>query len=164
MFRSATTPKNLVLEWLSHSSIRRYAARLLRDPASVDDVLQNVAEKLLSGSVDIEQPERYAKRAVRNAAIDYQRAASVRENYESRHCWSSEPFAHSAEADLAAAGLQQTICNLPVVTAEIFRQHYFDGKSQHEIAEALGLHLSSVEKRLAQARRACMRSVAPEDD
>ncbi|MEM9621016.1 MAG: RNA polymerase sigma factor [Pseudomonadota bacterium] len=158
MSRDTTNPGG-VLAWLGERSVRLYAMRLLRNPADVDDVLQSVAERLLRKTVEIEQPENYLKRAVRNAAIDVQRARSRRDELEELSHFYAEPFAHAADTELAVTQLQRTIADLPVVTAEMFRLHYLDGLSQSDIASRLGVHLSSVEKHLAKAKNRCLEAM-----
>ncbi|MEM7098367.1 MAG: RNA polymerase sigma factor [Pseudomonadota bacterium] len=144
------------LELLRNGSIKQYAARLLKSDSDADDVLQIVAEKMLSNVSTIREPENYVRRAVRNAAFDYQRAAKIRENYENRTSLPPESVEHDAEADLVLEELEQVLSRLPTLTAQMFRMHYVDGLTQTQIAMHFSVHVSNVEKRIAKAKRACL--------
>lgn len=159
MLSDTKSAEGSLLDWMDDASLRRYAARLLGNPADVDDVLQIVAEKLLAQTSTVRQPQHYLRRAVRNAAIDHQRASVLRADYERRSSIHTEPLDNAAETALIVACIQRALRKLPVLTAEMFRLHYLDGLSQRAIAERFGVHLSSVEKRLAQSRRCCLAAV-----
>ena len=154
-----STALGVVLDWLRHSSVRASVARVLGGSADVDDVLQGVAERVIASPSRIREPERYARRAARNAAIDHLRAANNRARFEAECDWTSESTVDGVEAILAAGQIDAVLDALPALTAEMFQLHYLDGLTQREIAERFGLHLSSVEKRLAVAKRACLTAV-----
>lgn len=153
------TSNTSALEFLRHKSIRRYALRLLNSDSDTDDVLQIVAEKLIKNSSTVHEPEHYVRRAVRNAAYDYQRSATVREGYERRGSYSSESVEHGAETRLIVEELEQTIGRLPTLTAQMFRMHFIDGMTQKDVATHFGVHVSNVEKRIAKAKRACLKDL-----
>lgn len=150
----------LVLDLLRQVSIRSYAVRLLKNEADAEDVLQIVAEKLLKTPSDVQQPERYVRRAVRNAAFDYRRGATVRAGHERHSEGATEPVEHEAETRSILSELEQTVAQLPTLTGQIFRMHYIDGIAQADIAARFGIHVSNVEKRIAKARRACLRRLS----
>ncbi|MEM7097869.1 MAG: RNA polymerase sigma factor [Pseudomonadota bacterium] len=155
-----TTPANhAILQWLRQSTLRQYAFRLLGNASDVEDVLQTVAEKFLGNQTNIEHPERYVRRAVRNAAIDLHRTEAVRAEHQLQQLSPVEPFHHAAETAFAVHQLQTALGELPAVSATMFRMHYLEGLSQKDIAAHFGVHLSSVEKRLAKAKAKCMKAM-----
>ncbi|MEM9530893.1 MAG: RNA polymerase sigma factor [Pseudomonadota bacterium] len=131
------------------------------DRSAAEDVLQNVAEKVLRGKREIQQPQDYLRRASRNAAIDQQRADERRRRRESDYALATnvEPAcAESAASNSQVLEFIQIALNeLPVLTRRLFIQFHVLGFAQKEIATAHGLHLSTVEKRIAAAKRHCLR-------
>ena len=147
---------------LGESSLRRYAARIVESEVDADDVLQTVALKTLGREATVEHAAHYVQRSVRNTALDLRRAAAVRLQYEERaNCLSLGGDA-SADVSMAFEKLHEALATLPVLTSQIFQLHYFDGVAQAEIARQFGVHLSSIEKRLAKARRCCMAALEPD--
>lgn len=149
-----TTPDQLVLD----DTFRRQLGRWIRSSADADDILQIVAEKLVSSPID-KGPD-YVSRMVRNAAIDHHRAENRREQHHVNWMEQSDQIDErtpedSVAADQAMSALQEAIDNLSPVTRQIFLQFHFEGMTQPEIAKGLDVHLSTVEKRLARARKNC---------
>ena len=148
---------------LEDRGLRAYAESILGAADRVDDVLQNVAEKLLRDPPAVKEPRRFLVSAVRNAAIDEYRVAERRSQREADYA------ATRAETSLLEdrvyverllVHLDGAIRELPLLTQSLFVGYYVHGYSQQALATGRGLHLSTVEKRLAKARRHCHRRLA----
>ena len=129
-------------------------------PQDADDVLQIVAEKLLRSGSGADLSPSYVSRVARNAAIDQARTVQSRSDYESefiQHCPRKDGLSPEriVEGMQAIETLDDALMNLPELTQEVFLLYYVDGLPQLEIAEHFGLHVSSIEKHLAKARRHC---------
>ena len=141
-----------------NENLKRSMQRRLANPADAEDVLQIVAEKLLRTSRH--SAGAYLTRTVQNAATDQTRAERTRKDYEAACAEqtlrvderSPERVVEGIEA---IAALQQAVFELKPLCQEIFVRCCVEGQSQPEVADAFGLHLSTVEKRLAKARRHC---------
>ena len=135
-------------------------------PQDADDVLQIVAEKLLRSDSGADLSPSYVSRVARNAAIDQTRTVQSRSGYESeftRHRpWKDELSPERiVEGIQAIEALDNALMHLPELTQEVFLLYYVDGLQQLEIAEHFGLHVSSIEKHLAKARRRCYERIEP---
>lgn len=142
-------------------SLSRWAA-----PQDADDALQVVAEKLLRSGGEANLSRRYISRAVRNAVIDHKRATQSRSAYESEYVYQCSQTDERSpervtEGVQAIEALDNAVADLPPLTQEVFLLYYIGGRSQQDIATQFRLHLSTVEKRLAKAKRYCFERVAP---
>ena len=145
-----------------NDNLKRSMQRRLANPADAEDVLQIVAEKLLRTRRHSDGA--YLTRTVQNAATDQTRAERTRKDYEDACAEQSLRIDERSpdrivEAIEAVAALQQAVCELKPLCQEIFVRCCVEGQSQPAVAEAFGLHLSTVEKRLAKARRHCFNRV-----
>ena len=145
-----------LLAVLQDPALRRLAARWVKNPEDIDDVLQNVALKLLGQPRDALHPQHYVRRSVRNMAIDHARARLSRADRESGRPLETETLHQDAESARLVDDMEQALAGLPALTAEMFRMHYVEGREQREIAAHFDVHLSTVEKRLKAAKRVCM--------
>ncbi|MEM7431018.1 MAG: sigma-70 family RNA polymerase sigma factor [Pseudomonadota bacterium] len=149
-----------VIEIMEDRSIRRYVEAILGAADRVDDVLQNVAERLLTNPPDADNPKGLVVSAVRNAAIDERRAADRRSQRESDYAFAhdrTETVEDHVDFELIIEVLDRALRELPLLTQALFYAHYVSGRPQHELAIEYGLHLSTIEKRLAKARAHCRR-------
>ena len=129
-------------------------------PQDADDLLQAVAEKLLRSGAEADLSSGYVSRVARNAAIDQRRSARSRCEYESefvQQCPRTDELSPErvVEGIQAIEALDDALTKLPELTQEIFLLYYVDGLPQRDIAAHFGLHVSSIEKHLAKARRHC---------
>ena len=149
---------------LTDRAFRRYVERLVGFSDRVDDVLQTVAERLLSQRSPIRDPRSFLHAAARNAAIDEFRADARRDRREQAYEELRDSFERAPEVDVEAdrflESLDAALSELPLLTQSLFVGHYVDGYTQRELAEQHGLHLSTVEKRLSRARRHCFERTA----
>lgn len=139
--------------------LRRHLNRWI-GPQDADDVLQVVAEKLLRSGAETDLSPSYVSRVARNAAIDQTRSTQSRSDYESEFV-RQHPWRDELSPELAVAGIQaiealdDALTALPELTQEIFLLYYVEGLPQLDVAAHFGLHVSSIEKHLAKARRHC---------
>lgn len=146
-----------------------YAQRLrlrrwVRAPEDAADVAQTVEEKLLRSGQDPNAA--YLTTTLRNAAIDAQRAASTRALHESQFAeqaaWVDDRTPERcASGQQAYAALKAALETLSPLNREIFLRACVHDEPRALIAAALGLKLSTIEKRLAKARAHCVERIAP---
>lgn len=131
------------------------------DPQQADEALQTLAERLINPGAAVPAARPYLRRAARNAAIDLWRSEHCRAEHEARFSREQPAFdartpERAALAREKLAALLAALEALPALTQEIFLLHHAKGHTQSDIAACLKLHVSTVEKRLAKARRHCM--------
>ncbi len=144
--------------------LRSYLQRIMGSADRVDDVLQNVAERLLRNPKPIAEPQHYLHRASRNAAIDQLRETERRDRRESEYAEIHSAPAASVEAMVETAQklevLNRAVLELPLLTQSMFLAYHVLGASQQSIAREHGVHVSTVEKRLAKAKKHCYARLA----
>ena len=138
------------------------ARRATADEA--EDILQDLYVKVrgLQGG-PVAEPRAYLYRMTANLLLDRRRTAA-RRTVRERH-WTDAQLGSeqelderpTAEQELAAreelAIVSRAIGDLPERTRDILRRYRIDGDGQREIAAALGISLSAVEKHLQRAYR-----------
>ena len=148
------------LEALNHHDVRAFLTKLVGAGDQVDDVLQVVAEKLLKNPPPPARNLRaFLFSTVRNAAIDTIRSESRRDErqrgYGLAAATATDPLEDIIESEQVLDRLNAAVKELPLLTQSVFLDHYVLGYSQREIAASYKLHVSTIEKRLALARRHC---------
>ncbi|MEM8814282.1 MAG: sigma-70 family RNA polymerase sigma factor [Pseudomonadota bacterium] len=138
---------------------RKQLRRWLGSTADADEVTQTVGEKLLKTGV--KPNPAYLFTMYRNAAVDAIRAETTRREYEAEYARHAETVEQQTpERRLASTqaleALQSAVASLSPLNREIFVRAYVDDQPRAHIADALGLRLSTVEKRLAKAKSHCM--------
>jgi len=144
--------------------VRFFAMRLRSAPAA-EDLVQDIYVRLsgLEAPADLQNPTAYLYRLGSNLMLDRlrgERRAATRDGawLDSQttrigaHEVSAEP---SAEAAVAArqrlALLTEALKELSPQTQRVFRMHKFEGLSHPEVAAALGISRSAVEKHMMAA-------------
>ena len=143
-----------------HTMVFRTAYRVTGNVSDAEDVLQTVFLRMVrrdDSAEAIERPENYLRRAAVHAALDLVRARRL-----------------SVEVDLerlpAATGswpdqgdlrdlLRQELSELPARSAEIFTLRFFEGLTNPEIADALGISSITVAVTLHRTRRALQKKL-----
>ena len=137
--------------------MRAYARRLVRSPEEADDVVQDAlitAWKDIGSLKDGAAGKAWLMRIVGNRAIDTGRRRKSHENFADQ----PDQADHQASPeDVAVAGSTRTALNsalarLPEEQRRGWVLKEFGGQSYEEIAEALGISVTSVRGRLARAR------------
>lgn len=139
----------------------RYRARLLSfirrrvsNDADAEDILQEVfirVHRSLCCSNDWNKPDSWIYQITRNLIIDY---------YRRRRDWAEVPEDLAAQADFdeddlkaqLALSLKETIDQLPELYRQALILTEYQGLSQKEMAEKLGLSFSGAKSRIQRAR------------
>ncbi|MFM7348080.1 MAG: RNA polymerase sigma factor [Erythrobacter sp.] len=151
----------------------RFLASRCGDADAAQDLLQELWLKLSGADFGpVANGRAYLMRAANNLALDRLRAG--RRTMARDRRWLEEdaggamldrpdPAPRADEALLEAeeaAVLQAAIARLPEGAARALRLYRFEGMKQHEIAEAMGITRSGVEKHLALAMKHLRGSLA----
>jgi RNA polymerase sigma-70 factor (ECF subfamily) len=143
----------------------RFFTMRLRSAAAAEDLVQDIYVRLsgLEPGADIQNPMAYLYRLGSNLMLDKLRGERRMANRDGAwletqttrvgiHEVSAEP---SAEATVAArqrlALLTEALKDLSPQTQRVFRMHKFEGMSHPEVAQALGISRSAVEKHMMAA-------------
>ena len=143
--------------------VGRFVGRRVGDPHAAEDVAQDVMLKLQSHLGD--QPPEHTLPAwiitvARNAVIDHYRARAIRDHTD---LGDTDPPAEDAQAEADAeadadAARELTPClarmveRLPEPYREAMRLVDFEGLSQQELADRVGISLSGAKSRVQRAR------------
>lgn len=126
------------------------------------DLYQSIAENLLRRNPDppIRNVRAFLFQAARNAASNQQRAECTKARFDVLAVpLLDESYDRSpetiAEAEEALATVNQAIQNLPVLTRRVFIMFRLHGLKQKDIAEQLGVSVSTVEKHVSKALSHC---------
>ena len=156
---------------LSADAFRRFYADILyflrkrTDNASdAADMTQDVFTQWLDyrDRAKVEQPRAFLFQMARNLLRDHWRKQKVRHIVQPHHDNDAEPVSDEHHEPMAAAQRQQRLEQLKEVLAELSPRrrealmlHRFEGLSQAQIAERMGISLSMVEKHIAFALMHC---------
>jgi RNA polymerase sigma-70 factor (ECF subfamily) len=137
------------------------------NPADVDDWCQETALRMFAAtrSQEIQQPKAYLFRVARNVALSRiahrQVKANVRHDLQQRE--KERNVARAADRECQATTdrnrLLQAVAALPERCREVFVMCKFDGYTHREIAEKLGISVSTVEKHLVKGLRLCRQAL-----
>jgi RNA polymerase sigma-70 factor (ECF subfamily) len=147
------------------ADLERFFTLRLRSAAAAEDLVQEIFVRLAAADApaEIQNPAAYLYRLGSNLMLDRlrgerragRREAAWLESQTSRlngEEISSEP---SAEAAVAARQrlerLREALKDLGAQTQRVFRMHKFEGMSHPEVAAALGISRSAVEKHMMAA-------------
>ena len=144
--------------------VRFFTARL-RSAAAAEDLVQDIYVRLsgLDGGVEIQNPMAYLYRLGSNLMLD--RLRGERRTAHRDGAWldsqttrvgvhevSGEPSAEAAVAARQRLGLlTEALKELSPQTQRVFRMHKFEGLSHPEVAAAVGISRSAVEKHMMAA-------------
>lgn len=147
--------KTLFLQY--GTDLKRYVAHKFGDASDADDIVQDAFHNLLRTKApeDIENPRAYLYQTAHNLALNRIRKQGYHDNYvaeagndeEER---SPERFV-SARKDLES--VEQALHDLPEKCRKAFLLHRINAYSYQEIADELGVSVSSVEKYLMRAMK-----------
>lgn len=127
------------------------------------DIFQSVAENLLRRNPDppIEDVRAFLYRAAKNAAFNLQRTERTRTELSVLIApvmdeWDERTPETITESVADIEKVNQAIQGLPVLTRQIFTMYRLHGINQKDIAEQLGVSLSTVEKHMKKALSHCI--------
>jgi len=138
--------------------VRRFIGRRVNDTHAADDIAQDVMLKLRSEVGSMPPEDRlpaWTVTVARNAIVDYYRARAVRNHADVADV---EPAADAPEDDRDAARdltpcLLRMVEQLPEPYREAIILADFEGLSQQEVADRVGVSLSGAKSRVQRARR-----------
>lgn len=138
----------------------RFFTLRLKSPAAGEDLVQDIYLRIaaIDPGVDVHNPAGYLYRLGSNLMLD--KIRGERRNAARDHDWrdsqrtviGADEVAEDPPADVAVAARQRleavvaVLRDLPEQTQRVFRMHKFDGLSHSEVAQALGISRSAVEK------------------
>lgn len=160
-----TGPKQSLIALLTENYgelVKRLTHRL-GGAADASDIVQDAFLKLQRASTDqaIENPRSYLFRVADNLALDH-----IRSRTAQARRFSADDTIHLAASDEPSperivdyrqrlTRLQQAVAELPAKQREAFLLHKIDGLSHTEVAEAMGISRSAVEKLITKALARC---------
>lgn len=119
-----------------HGLVFRIAYRITGNAADAEDVLQTVFLRLMKradGAPELEQPESYLRRATINVSLD-----ALRQRTQQPLAVENPPSVSHPDPDLAMS-LRQALAQLDPKHAEMFVLRFFEGHSNGEIGEIMGI-------------------------
>ena len=135
-----------------------YAARLAGNRAEADDIVQDAYTRLiaLSDWQRLENPHAFAMRTIHNIAVERFRKADVVRIRQAAHLDWLDPADDSPSPERALVARREleqvavALDDLPERCREVVKLRRIEGHSPGEIAEKLGISVSTVEKHLAK--------------
>jgi RNA polymerase sigma-70 factor (ECF subfamily) len=134
------------------ASLYRYALMMLASREAAEDVIQQVFVALLQQRrLRLDDPERYLRRAVRNACYSALRQKKVRGTTTHQELFelAAPEGADVSREDRLALGA--AVRGLPPEQREVVHLHIFEGRTFKEIAEATGDPMNTVASRYRYA-------------
>ncbi len=173
-------PQKTLLEKLfqNHATdLVRFLTRKLRSTQDAEDIAQNAFIRIqhLAEMGKLENPKAYLYQTASNLAIDQIRREKLHSNYVQGEINRGladtnvgQGNTHSPERLLAAREdldhMQQAIAGLPLKCRQVFLLHRVKGMTYTEIARDMSISVSSVEKYILQALKACRLALAKSKD
>ena len=156
------------------SSLERFLARKLDNPADAAEVAQEAFLRMyrLREPEKLDNARAFLFQVASNLAIDHLRRRSLHYRFlKSEKIQSPEGEATDSNAGAASpeqiisarerlALIYQAIDGLPIRCRQAFMLHRNSGLSYSDIARELDVSVSSVEKYIVQALKACRRAIA----
>jgi RNA polymerase sigma-70 factor (ECF subfamily) len=130
-------------------------------PQTAADVVQDAYLRLLNrGQAQVEQPRAFFYRVVGSVMIDHWRREQCRRQHAATAQQELAPQAQAEpqerlEHQEGIALMRQALDTLSVKCREVFILHRFSGLSYPQIAERVGISVSTVEKHMIKALAAC---------
>lgn len=155
-----------------HAEVVRYASRLVGDRENGEEVVQDAYLRLTRRSVQaatIEHPKTYLFTAARNAAVDFTAKQAVEWSYRvdtddlSSLALTEDPTT-SLDRRQRIARLAVLLNELPSACRTAFVMNKVEGRTHSEIARALGVSVSMVEKHVMRALFHCRDLMRDGDD
>ncbi|MFA6561369.1 MAG: RNA polymerase sigma factor SigZ [Verrucomicrobiia bacterium] len=131
----------------------RFIAARVADPATAEDILQDVFVKIQNRLGQLQDPAKlqgWLYLMARNAIIDHYRTR--KETTEVPESLPAEPPAHDVEVEELKAAFRRMIYSLPEPYRDALVLTEFEGLSQKELAKQLGISLSGAKSRVQRGR------------
>ncbi|MBE5098042.1 MULTISPECIES: RNA polymerase sigma factor SigZ [Priestia] len=138
-----------------HHPLKRFIAKRVHDHSKVDDILQEVFIKINSHFIDLKDEEKmysWIYQIARNTTIDFYRKEKSTEKLSDyvQLCNETSDENFSKEA---SACIQSTMQRLPQKYLEALELYEFQGLSQKELSEKLGVSYSGAKSRVQRGRK-----------
>lgn len=145
-------------------ALKRFIGRFLRNRQDIEDVAQETFLRAYSTGRDIEQPKSFLFRIARNTALNQiARKSNQVTDYLEDSGLMDVIGESTSEEEVAAAqvlGLHcEAVASLPLQCRRVYLMRKVYGMTHKEIAERLGIAVSTVEKHLIKAVADCDRYV-----
>ncbi len=149
------------------SSLKRFIGRFMRAPSDIEDIAQEAFLRAytVERSRPIEQPKSFLFRIAKHLALSQltRKSRQITDYIEDSDDPSVIQLGHSAEEEISARQMLGLHCEAVAELAPQCRQVYLlrkvQGFSHKEIAEHLGIAVSTVEKHLMKGIEQCDRYV-----
>ncbi|MBM3855714.1 MAG: RNA polymerase sigma factor SigZ [Verrucomicrobia bacterium] len=135
------------------AKLGRFIATRVADPATAEDILQDVFLKIQTRLDQLQDPTKlqgWLYLMARNAIIDHYRA--VKETTPVPESLPADPPERDAEIEELKAAFRGMIHSLPEPYREALLLTEFEGMTQKEMAARLGLSLSGAKSRVQRGR------------
>lgn len=130
----------------------RFALRKLGGEDDAEDIVQDTFQNIMGieNPEDIENPRAYLYRTAQNIALNRQRQSGRHRDYVAS-CDENAVSISLERKVIAQKDLDKIelgLKSLPEVTRQVFFMNRIEGKKYHQIADELGVSVSSVEKHI----------------
>lgn len=135
------------------AKLGQFIAARVADPDTAEDILQNVFLKIQSRLDQLQDPAKlqgWLYLVARNAIIDHHRTR--KETTEVPESLPAEPLAYDPEIAELKAAFRRMIQTLPEPYRDALVLTEFEGLTQKEMAERLGISLSGAKSRVQRGR------------
>lgn len=147
---------NATVEHIWHEfaeKLRQFIRSRVSDPATAEDILQDVFLKVQTRLGEFDNPARlqgWIYLIARNAIIDHYR--TLKETVEVPESLPAEPEQHDPEVEGLKAAFRRMIYSLPEPYREAVVLAEFEGLTQQQVADRLGISLSGAKSRVQRGR------------
>jgi RNA polymerase sigma-70 factor, ECF subfamily len=135
------------------AGLYRYALVVLADHAAAEDAVQQVFAKLLAASPQLETPERYLRRALRNECYSRLAQRGGDRHHRGPARGLLEPSTEQAHAvdHAERLAIEAALQALPAEQREVIVLKVYEGWTLQEIAEGFGIPMNTVASRYRYA-------------
>lgn len=137
-----------------HDNLKHFILHRVSDEAAAEDLLQEVFLRIhsrIDSLVDSSRVESWVFQIARNLIIDYYRSKKETEQFD-ESALSVEPEPEADASEQLAPAIREFISELPDPYREALILTEFEGVTQKELAERLGLSFSGAKSRVQRAR------------
>ena len=143
------------------AAVRRFIGARVADAATADDLTQEVFVKVQKRSAQVRDPRRlmgWVIQIARNTVADFFRGARSTEPFKEEHAADSPAQPESFDREETqlrtelSAYIRSVVETLPAIYREALVLTEYDGLSQVELAQRLGLSVSAAKSRVQRAR------------